>query len=108
MAKRYLVPAIKRAFDLIELLAQQESGLTISDVHRHMGLPLSSVATIVYTLCDLGYLERDPSILLSFERKAFWHRPPRRGSNRHREPVSQSAGRSGTRIRTDGPPGGAA
>ena len=61
MAKRYLVPAIKRAFDLIELLVQHDSGLTISDIHRHMGLPLSSVATIVYTLHDLGYLERDPS-----------------------------------------------
>jgi DNA-binding IclR family transcriptional regulator len=61
MARRYLVPAIKRAFDLIELLAQQDTGLTISDIRQHMGLPLSSVATMIYTLHDLGYLERDPA-----------------------------------------------
>ena len=61
MAKRYLVPAIKRAFELIELLAQQDSGLTISDIRQQMGLPLSSVATMIYTLHDLGYLERDPA-----------------------------------------------
>jgi DNA-binding IclR family transcriptional regulator len=59
MAKRYMVPAIKRAFELIELLTQQDSGLTISDIRQQMGLPLSSVATMVYTLHDLGYLERD-------------------------------------------------
>ncbi len=59
MAQRYQVPAIKRAFELIELLAGRDSGLTISEIHRLLRLPLSSAATIVYTLKDLGYLERD-------------------------------------------------
>jgi IclR family transcriptional regulator, KDG regulon repressor len=71
MAKRYLVPAIKRAFDLIELLAQQDSGLTISEIRLQMGLPLSSVATIVYTLHDLGYLERDPASSYRLSVKLF-------------------------------------
>jgi len=53
------VPAIKRAFSLIELLAKQGSGLGISELHRSLSLPLSTVATIVYTLASLGYLERD-------------------------------------------------
>src|SRR3979409_2192370 len=60
MTKRYLVPAVKRAFELIDLVAKHDAGLTISDIQRKMALPLSSVATIVYTLHDLGYLERDP------------------------------------------------
>ncbi len=59
MAQRYLVPAVKRAFEIIELLAKQDSGLSISDLHRQLRLPLSSAAMIVYTLQDLGYLERD-------------------------------------------------
>jgi DNA-binding IclR family transcriptional regulator len=59
MAQRYRVPAVKRAFDIIELLATQDSGLNVSELQRNLLLPLSSVATIVYTLQDLGYLERD-------------------------------------------------
>jgi IclR family transcriptional regulator, KDG regulon repressor len=59
MAKPYLVPAIKRAFDVIELLAGSDAGLTVSDIHRELKLPLSSAATILYTLQALGYLERD-------------------------------------------------
>jgi DNA-binding IclR family transcriptional regulator len=59
MTQRYLVPAVKRAFDIIELLATQGSGLSISELQRGLHLPLSSAATIVYTLQDLGYLERD-------------------------------------------------
>jgi DNA-binding IclR family transcriptional regulator len=60
MAKPYLVPAIKRAFQVIDLLAKTDSGLTISDIQRTLGLPLSSAATILYTMQALGYLERDP------------------------------------------------
>ena len=59
MAKPYLVPAIKRAFQVIDLLAKTDAGLTISDIHRALKLPLSSAATILYTLEALGYLERD-------------------------------------------------
>lgn len=59
MPQRYRVPAVKRAFDIIELLSTQDSGLTISELQRSLHLPLSSLATIVYTLQDLGYLERD-------------------------------------------------
>ena len=59
MAKRYLVPAIKRAFDVLELLSTRPEGNGISEIRRALRLPLSSVATIVYTLTDLGFLERD-------------------------------------------------
>ncbi len=61
MAQRYLVPAIKRAFEIIEFLAKQESGMGISDIRRILGMPLSSTANIVYTLTDLGFLERNES-----------------------------------------------
>ena len=59
MPKIYLVPAIKRGFEIIEYLAESGSGLTISDIHKALHLPLSSAATILYTLESLGYVERN-------------------------------------------------
>jgi len=58
MPKTYLVPAIKRGFQILESLSESGSGLTISDIHRALHLPLSSAATILYTLELLGYIER--------------------------------------------------
>ena len=59
MARQYLVPAVTRALEVIELLSKQDSGMSISEIHRALKLPLSSAANIVYTLRSLGYLERD-------------------------------------------------
>ena len=59
MARQYMVPAVTRALDVIELLSKQDSGMSISEIHRALKLPLSSAANIVYTLRSLGYLERD-------------------------------------------------
>jgi DNA-binding IclR family transcriptional regulator len=58
MVRQYLVPAVTRALEVIELLSKQDSGLGISEIHRALRLPLSSAANIVYTLHSLGYLER--------------------------------------------------
>jgi IclR family transcriptional regulator, KDG regulon repressor len=59
MTQRYLVPAVKRALQIVELVAKQDSRMGISDIRKKLGLPLSTTANIVYTLADLGYLERD-------------------------------------------------
>jgi IclR family acetate operon transcriptional repressor len=59
--KQYLVPAIKRCFDLLEMLAGKEAGLTVSEIHRALRLPLSSAAAILYTLQAIGYIEKDPA-----------------------------------------------
>jgi IclR family transcriptional regulator, KDG regulon repressor len=59
MPKPYLVPSIKRVFEIIDLLGQANTGLTISHIHRTLRLPLSSAATILYTLEALGYVERN-------------------------------------------------
>jgi len=37
--------------------------MNISEIHRSLRIPLSSAASIVYTLQTLGYLERDPGDL---------------------------------------------
>jgi hypothetical protein len=55
LGKQYLVPAIKRSFDVIDLLAQRNTGMTVSEIHRALHLPLSSAAAILYTLQILIY-----------------------------------------------------
>jgi DNA-binding IclR family transcriptional regulator len=57
--KQYLVPAIKRCFDLIDLLAEKDKGLTVTEIHRALRLPLSSAAAILHTLQALDYIEKD-------------------------------------------------
>jgi len=59
MRRQYLVPATKRTLEVIELLSGEDAGLSLSEIHRSLGLPLSSAANIVYTLHTLGYLERN-------------------------------------------------
>jgi IclR family KDG regulon transcriptional repressor len=59
MRRQYLVPAAKRALEVIELLSRENSGMSLSEIHRSLRLPLSSAANIVYTLQTLGYLERN-------------------------------------------------
>src|SRR5258708_9508597 len=58
MFRHYLAPAVTRALEVIELLSKQDTGMSISEIHRALRLPLSSAANIVYTLKSLGYLER--------------------------------------------------
>ena len=57
--KQYLVPAIKRCFEVIDLIADNDEGLTVSEIHRALRLPLSSAAGIVYTLQALSYIDKD-------------------------------------------------
>lgn len=59
MRRQYLVPAAKRALEVIELLSKEVAGMSLSEIHRSLRLPLSSAANIVYTLQTLGYLERN-------------------------------------------------
>lgn len=77
MTKTYLVPAIKRAFDVLNLIGESETGYTLSYIHRTLRLPLSSAATIMYTLESLGYVhrnERNSSYVLGSKLSAFAHR----------------------------------
>jgi DNA-binding IclR family transcriptional regulator len=69
--KHYLVPAIKRCFDLIDLLSGKEKGLTVTEIHRTLHLPLSSAAAILYTLQALGYIEKDAESRYTLGTKLF-------------------------------------
>ncbi len=61
MANPYSVPSVGRAMMILELLAQSQRGLTLSDVSRRLGIPKSSAHVLVKTLEAMGYLKSSKS-----------------------------------------------
>jgi IclR family KDG regulon transcriptional repressor len=60
MAEKYFINSIQRAFDILELFAQNGKELGISDIARSLGLHKSMVHRIVSTLQYKGILEQNP------------------------------------------------
>ena len=56
MAAEYSVPSVTRALNILELLAQSQRGLTLSDISRRLGVPKSSTHVLIRTLETTGYL----------------------------------------------------
>ncbi len=54
------LPAIDRAFDLLELLADSCSSLTLSEISRSLHIPKSSAHYLVHTLVTRGHLQLTP------------------------------------------------
>ena len=57
MSSDYSVPSVSRAMKILELLAQSQRGLTLSDISRRLGLPKSSTHVLIKTLENIGYLK---------------------------------------------------
>ncbi len=55
----YHVPNLKRALQVIELLAENRDGMTLSEIVETLALPKNSIFRITATLVDTGYLLRD-------------------------------------------------
>lgn len=60
--EKYNAPAVKKMLDIIEMMADQESGkgFTINEISKITGIPLNSVYRICIELEKRKYLERDP------------------------------------------------
>jgi IclR family transcriptional regulator, pca regulon regulatory protein len=58
--RRYFVGAIERAIRVLEALAGERRGLSMSDVATLTHMDGTTALRVVYTLEHLGYLERDP------------------------------------------------
>jgi IclR family transcriptional regulator, blcABC operon repressor len=52
------VPALERAQQILDLLAQSESPVALFQLQRSLGLPKSSLHGLLTTLCDLGLASR--------------------------------------------------
>jgi len=55
----YTVPAIHRATLILELLAQDSQGRGVTEISNLLHIPKSSVFSILYTLHDGGFVEKD-------------------------------------------------
>ena len=53
------VQSINRALDIVESLAVQQSGLSLTDIAGEVGLPKSTVYRIISTLVKRGYVDRN-------------------------------------------------
>jgi IclR family KDG regulon transcriptional repressor len=56
---RYFVPAVEKAFAVLELFASDNRGYALSDVSRILKLPVSTTKSLLNTMLQCGYLKRD-------------------------------------------------
>src|SRR5581483_5701778 len=56
---KYAVPAVEKTFAVIELFAADNRGYTLSEVSRLLKLPISTTSSLLYTMQNCGYLQRD-------------------------------------------------
>ena len=57
----YLIPILSKALDVIELLEQDNTPLTLEDVYQRTNISKTSVYRILKTLAHRGYLAQTPS-----------------------------------------------
>ena len=56
-AERYIIPNIARALKILEMLAQQKEGSSISEIAKEFGIPVNSTFRIIKSLETYGYIE---------------------------------------------------
>ena len=60
-AAKNIVPAVERAFRLLELFQRETPELSLADMARRLQLPRSSTFRLAFTLERMGYLKRVPA-----------------------------------------------
>ncbi len=54
-----LIPSVEKSFKLLEFLASQKGGYTITELSRKFKIPISTMNNLLLTLVYCGYLRRD-------------------------------------------------
>jgi DNA-binding IclR family transcriptional regulator len=57
---RLVKSLLDRCFDVITLLSENASGLSLGEISRRLDLPKSAAHRLLNSLCDLGWAEQDP------------------------------------------------
>ena len=62
MARRtdYSAPALEKGMDILELLAEVESGLTVSEISLSLKRRMSELFRIIVVMQQRGWLQKDP------------------------------------------------
>jgi DNA-binding IclR family transcriptional regulator len=58
--RNYSAPALEKGIDIIELLAEAESGLTVSEISQRLKRGMSELFRIIIVLERRGWLQKDP------------------------------------------------
>ncbi len=58
-AKGHEVPAVKRAFTILDSLNESSTGLSVQEISRIHGLPYSTAFYLLETMESCGYVQRD-------------------------------------------------
>jgi len=56
---KYTVPAVQKSFAILEMFASKNQGYTLSEVSRHLKIPVSTASSLLYTMQQCGYLARN-------------------------------------------------
>jgi DNA-binding IclR family transcriptional regulator len=58
---RYIVPALRRGLDILEMFSRGTNVVTVPEITRALGISRATAFRLVHTLAAAGYLERLPS-----------------------------------------------
>lgn len=58
--KSYSAPALEKGMDIVEALADAESGLTVSEIATRLDRPMSELFRIIVVMQQRGWLQKDP------------------------------------------------
>jgi IclR family KDG regulon transcriptional repressor len=100
MTKRYLAPSVKKAFQILKLIADSERGLWISELSRRLNISKSTVHGITSALEEIGAITRNPLnkkynlgyTILELSRKGFSRIPLREVARKHMEELMEETG----------------
>jgi IclR family transcriptional regulator, KDG regulon repressor len=67
----YIVPAVRKAFKILEMMASQNRGYKLSAVARECSLPVSTANVLLHTLQECGYLQRSENGAFTLTTKLF-------------------------------------
>ena len=56
----YSAPALEKGLDILELLSEQEAGLTQSEIARGLGRSIGEIFRMLMVLRDRGFVSQDP------------------------------------------------
>lgn len=60
----YSAPALEKGMDIMELLAEHESGLTVSEIAKRLGRPMSELFRVIMVMESRTWLRKDPDTAL--------------------------------------------
>jgi IclR family KDG regulon transcriptional repressor len=100
MVERYLAPSVKKAFQILRLIADTERGRGINELARSLGISKSTIHGITASLEEIGVLNRNPLnkrytlgyVILELSRRGLSRMPLREIARSHMEELMEATG----------------